>query len=161
MKKIIIDGYNLIHSIPKLKNTLNNDLESARDDLIDMLFRYKNKKKVDITVVFDGRAGSIENEDTNKGIIVHFSQAPEKADQVIKRLIDKYEKERGVMIVSSDRELFDYAKVCGLKRIRSENFSEKLLSIELKSSLLKKNVKKSDHTMSDEELQEWMDLFGE
>jgi len=160
MKKIIIDGYNLIHSIPRLKNQLSVDLESARDDLIDMLSRYKMKKKVDITVVFDGRAGSIENKDTKKGIIVHFSHAPEKADQVIKRLIDKYEQEKGVMVVSSDREIFDYAKMCGLKRVRSGNFAVKLLSLQTKSSASKRNKEKTDHTMSNEELQEWMDLFG-
>jgi len=161
MKKIIIDGYNLIHSIPKLKNKLNSDLESARNDLTDMLFRYKNKKKVDITVVFDGRAGSIESKDRKKGIVVYFSHAPEKADQVIKRLIDKNEKEKGVMVVSSDREIFDYAKMCGLKRVRSDNFTDKLLSLQTKSSTSKRNKKKTDHTMSNEELQGWMDLFGE
>ncbi|MFO7889626.1 MAG: NYN domain-containing protein [bacterium] len=160
MKKIFIDGYNLIHSIPTLKNQLNYNLESARDGLIDLLYHYKKRKKTDITVVFDGWPGFMGKDDNVKGIRVHFSHAPEKADQVIKRLIGQYERDKGILVVSSDREIFDYSRVCGLKSIRSENFAEKLLSLQIKSSALKKNKKKSDPMMSEEELQEWMDLFG-
>ncbi len=155
MKKIIVDGYNLIHAIPELKNKLSHDLEAARNDLLNLLIRYRNKKKVNITVIFDGRPGSIEDQEMKKGLKVQFSQAPEKADQVIKRMIDKIEGEKGVMVVSSDREIFDYAKVCGLARIKSGEFAAQLLP-----SPAKKNKKKTDAEMSDDELQEWMRLFG-
>lgn len=157
MKKIIVDGYNLIHAIPAIRNKLGYDLETARNDLINLLVRFRIKKKTYITVVFDGKSGSLEEREEKKNIEVCFSHAPEKADQVIKRMIDKVEGEKGIMVVSSDREIFDYAKVCGLQRIKSEKFAAMLLSTPEKKS--KKKKKNSDSKMSKDELQEWMRLF--
>ncbi len=125
--QIIIDGYNLIGS----ERGLKGKLEARRDQLIQQLQRYQERKGYLITVVFDGwRSGWIhEVEERSGGITVIFSRQGEKADSVIERLAR--EMGSGCVVVTSDRELRRAAEASGAVAIYSSEFSNKLRDLEI------------------------------
>ncbi|ACI20260.1 MULTISPECIES: YacP-like NYN domain-containing protein [Thermodesulfovibrio] len=98
MSKLLIDGYNLI-------GILHRDLKKARQQLIQTLINYHNKKGHDITVVFDGYKEGYGREtiEYQGGIRIIYSGANEKADDVIKRLL-KTEKYSWI-VITSDRDI--------------------------------------------------------
>lgn len=112
----IIDGNNLIGKIPSLIKL--HDRQDTRHKLTLMLERYFQKKKVKVSLHFDG----FENEPIKvSGIKIHYSQN-RSADEKIKKEIDGIKNRSSVTVVSSDLEIISYAKVCGCKVIKSEEF---------------------------------------
>ena len=52
---IIIDGYNLIFTVPELERHVKvNNIEPVRDHVISLLSKYKEKKRCNVILVFDG-----------------------------------------------------------------------------------------------------------
>ena len=102
MSSIIIDGYNLI-------GTQHRNLQQKREDLIRQLTAYRTLKGHDITLVFDGwKSGSRHQVQTVAGgVRVIYSRLGDKADDVIRTMIEQERKEW--IVVSSDREIMDHA----------------------------------------------------
>ncbi|NNF98097.1 MAG: hypothetical protein HKM93_01855 [Desulfobacteraceae bacterium] len=123
---IIIDGYNLIRCSPRLASYDRQDIETGRNMLIDHLVVYKRLKKHEITIVFDGggSGGITQREDRIKGILVRFSPPGETADNLIKRMAAT-EREKA-LIVTSDRDILDYAQSKGASVVTSPAFEEKV-----------------------------------
>ncbi len=123
---IIIDGYNLIYQSDRLSAFVHRDFQRGREALIRTLSDYKRIKPHKISVVFDGAnaPGFAKHKDYNKGIEIKFSQRGETADTVIKRMAAR-EKERA-LIVSSDREIINFAASQGAATISSSLFEEKI-----------------------------------
>ena len=123
---IIIDGYNLIYQSNTFSDFNASDLESARDALVSALARYKRLKAHKITVVFDGGNAfpDVSDKDQRKGILVRFSSSRETADHVIKRMAAR-EKEKA-LVVSSDKEIVNFAESKGAATISSPLFEERL-----------------------------------
>jgi len=90
--------------------------------LIESLIEYRNKKKHNITVVFDGwkTGGAQENQSIIGGIKVIYSRLGEKADSVIKRIISS--ERAGWVVVTSDRDIAAHAWSSGSVPICSEDF---------------------------------------
>ena len=121
MAYILIDGYNLI-------GTAHQDLEKERGKLIEDLSKYSNRTGHDVTVVFDGWKNGMGAE-TNMmigGVKVIYSRLAEKADRVIMRLISTSHK--AWIVVSSDREIADFARSKGASPVTSDEFRYKLYS---------------------------------
>lgn len=152
MRKILVDGYNLIFQFPELRKMMERDLEQAREDLLIRLGTYAGQRYA-LVVVFDGDGRVPEESYVRKGFRVIFSKPPEKADQVIKDLIEKSQSE-DIIVVSSDREIVNYARLHGVKTASSRQFAH-----EMSESTSHDVEKKFDHPMSQEELKEWMRLF--
>lgn len=123
---LLIDGYNLLHSGRTLANLNSIELQWERDGLIDKLSLYRHAKSIQITVVFDGwQSGwGTEKRERKKGIDLIFSRVGEKADEVIKRLIK--EKGSGTIVITSDREISNYANKLSVPVIPSDRFKEKM-----------------------------------
>jgi len=123
---IIIDGYNLIRQSADLGRLDRMDLQTGREALLDLLAGYKRFKAHNITVVFDGtRApGFTPDRDRYKGIAVVFSHRGETADQVIKRMAAR--EREGALVVSSDREVTNFAQSRGAAIIDSPAFEQRL-----------------------------------
>jgi len=102
ISSIIIDGYNLI-------GIQHRDLQKKREELIRQLIAYKNLKGHDITVVFDGwkSGGHKEEQTVTGGIRVIYSRLGDKADRVIKKMIEQERKEW--IVITSDREIMAHA----------------------------------------------------
>lgn len=123
---IVIDGYNLIRQSPTLSVIEHHSLEEGRDALLESLASYKRIKHHPITVVFDGTDADthMERRTRWKGIAVVFSRPGELADSVIKRIVTR-ERERSI-VVTSDREIADFAAKHGTATIDSIEFEDKM-----------------------------------
>jgi predicted RNA-binding protein with PIN domain len=121
MAYILIDGYNLT-------GTSHRDLEKVRSGLIQELSGYSDLKGHDITLVFDGwKNGQAVETNIRRGrITIIYSKLGEKADSVIKRIISGMDKEW--IVVSSDREISDFAERRDLVSLASDEFEGILFS---------------------------------
>lgn len=128
---IIVDGYNLIRQSDILRSSERISLEEGRKALIKRLSAYRNikQKHHEITVVFDGTEGgtAIEERDRQYGIDIIYSRKGEKADDVIKKIIEK--KREQMLVVTSDKEISRYACRRGITAISSKDFEEKIEKI--------------------------------
>lgn len=120
---LLIDGYNLIRQSPVLRHLDARDLEAGREALLDLLGLYRQcRPHHRLTVVFDGwqTGGPTETRDVYRGVKVIYSRRGERADEVIKRLLNQ-EGPRA-LVVSSDRELQEQARRVGAGWVSSREF---------------------------------------
>ncbi len=122
MANILIDGYNLI-------GTSHKNFEKARNDLIQRLSKYSNLKGHDITLVFDGwkNGQGVETKMRIGGVNIIYSRLGENADFVIKKILSKSTK--AWIVVSSDREIADFADKNNQSPVTVSEFEGKLHSI--------------------------------
>ncbi len=124
---IVIDGYNFIRQSNIFSELDNKDLQSGREALVDALAAYKKVKAYTITVVFDGSGAPVgmPRREKLKGINLRYSNPGELADAVIKRMASRQREK--IMVVSSDRDVVDYAAKKGAAVISSPEFEERLM----------------------------------
>jgi predicted RNA-binding protein with PIN domain len=121
MAYILIDGYNLI-------GVGHENFEKARSKIIHELQQYASLKKHDITIVFDGWKSGMKDQTRNKAghVTTIYSRLGENADTVIKKMLSSAEKPW--IVISSDREISDYAFKKDYAAVHSEEFEFKLYS---------------------------------
>tara|TARA_Y100000588_G_C14225014_1_gene912729 strand:+ start:134 stop:652 length:519 start_codon:yes stop_codon:yes gene_type:complete len=125
--KILIDGYNLIHTIPLIAEELDRDLESSRNSLVRLLNTYRSSKKdiYPITIVFDGQKEHFDKRNTPpRGISITFSRG-ETADELIVKMVKNEYK--GSILVTSDKELRKNAEPYVNTLFYSEQFADRIL----------------------------------
>lgn len=155
MQHFILDGYNLIHAMPALKKTLAHDAQSAREMLIHSVARLTHRKKFRCTIVFDGSPPSnTVKQSPNAPIHVVYS-SPQNADAKIKQMIEQSKHRSLLVIVSSDREILNFAKVCSCQTHTSKHFANLL------SQTNDVPTEKSDTPLSQSQIDEWLKIFGE
>jgi len=152
-QSIVIDGYNLIYQFPELRRMLERDREGARKGLLVRLGSYAYEKNVQIVVVFDGDDRLMRKPESYSGIRVIFSKLPEKADPVIKKMIEEH-RQGDLTVVSSDQEIAGYARLYGIRAVSSRQFAYKVFKARKQEA-----EKKYDHSLSPEELEEWLHIF--
>jgi predicted RNA-binding protein with PIN domain len=118
----IIDGNNLIGKIPLLMNLQKKDRHASREKLVYMLDRYFIKKKVNVTLHLDGHPANKIN--SSKMKIVYSEN--QTADEKIKKQISQSKSPRNIMVVTSDSNLAQFAKVCSSTVVSSEQFSSEM-----------------------------------
>ena len=103
---LIVDGYNVIFAWPELKKMAGENLEHARQSLIDILSNYRGFHACETHLVFDayrvhGGHGGEENVD---GIHVIYTREGELADNYIEKMSREYGRSRDtrVRVVTSD-----------------------------------------------------------
>jgi predicted RNA-binding protein with PIN domain len=143
MKTYLIDGNNLIGKIPELKKLKNN---LAGERLIFILQRYFVNKKVNVTIFFDGYPSEKIKADFE--IVYSLGRT---ADELIKKRIDKSARNKNLTVVSSDLEVYFYAKECGCTVIKSEEFY---------SNIISSTSEKSDEKPSQSNIEEFKKLFN-
>jgi predicted RNA-binding protein with PIN domain len=123
---IIVDGYNLIRQSDALRRCERISLEEGRLALLRSLADYRKLRGHRITVVFDGWEGGSPREarDRAGGMDIIYSRLGEKADEVIKRLVATGSEE--ILVVTSDREIANFAARRGKASIDSLAFAERL-----------------------------------
>ncbi|MBN1895955.1 NYN domain-containing protein [bacterium] len=151
--QILVDGYNLIHHMPDLKRQMSQDLRMAREKLIDRIAASRHGCKADITVVFDGSGAAGQGSSGRSGIRIVFSRPPEKADPVLKRMMEKKARGSQMTIVTSDGEIARFARLCGVKAVASSVWAKELKNKRLEDS------GNQDVTVSRKEMEEWLLLF--
>jgi len=153
-QRILIDGYNLLYQFPELRKRLERDSQGARDMLVSYLASYAVERDFAVVVVFDGDRRIAGFTRVKQGIKIVFSKSTEDADFVIKKMIDRSGRNSDLVVVSSDKEIENYAKLCGVKTILSQRFARDVaerLPVEL--------GEKYDTSLSQKEVDEWLQLF--
>ncbi|MCG8608221.1 NYN domain-containing protein [bacterium] len=128
MNKIIIDGYNMIHRVPELRQFLRASLEDARNELIQRIKSYLLDKAIEIIIVFDGSEAppGLPPIEQHRRLKVIFSKRPFKADPVIISLISGSKKRQSLIIVSDDGEIKRAARSGGAMSISTSDFYSRI-----------------------------------
>ena len=104
---LLVDGYNIIHAWDDLRKLAREDLDGARQRLIDRLRNYQGWKKCKVIVVFDaykvkGNPGSIERAGE---VYVVYTKEAETADMYIEKTtyaLARERREHRVRVATSD-----------------------------------------------------------
>lgn len=101
---LLVDGYNVIFAWDSLKELSKDNVEGARNMLINILCNYQGYKKCEVILVFDAykvKGSSREVEKVNNINIVYTKEA-ETADMYIEKVSHKLAKNNKVRVVTSD-----------------------------------------------------------
>jgi predicted RNA-binding protein with PIN domain len=122
VQKFIIDGNNLIGKIRELQRLQKKDKQAAREKLVLIIERYFSRKKVKISLHFDGFQNTPISISSAK---IHYSDN-KTADEKIKDEISASKNPRNLTLITSDNNLKEFARVCSVSVISSDEFSAEM-----------------------------------
>ena len=101
---LLVDGYNIIFAWKKLNKLAEDNIEAAKDALINMLCNYQGVKKMNLILVFDaykvaGGQGSVEKQG---GIYIVYTKEAETADSYIEYTTHVLSRDYNVTVATSD-----------------------------------------------------------
>lgn len=101
---LLVDGYNIIHAWPELRELAETDFDGARVKLMDILCNYQGYRQMILILVFDaykvkGGQGSVMQ---YNNIHVVYTKEAETADQYIEKTVHKIGKNHNVTVATSD-----------------------------------------------------------
>jgi ribosomal protection tetracycline resistance protein len=101
---LLVDGYNIIHAWPELKELVEGNMDSARIKLLDSLSNYQGIRKCQIIVVFDAYLvqGHPEEVTEYDNIHVVYTREAQTADQYIERFAYDNQKKYNIVVATSD-----------------------------------------------------------
>lgn len=101
---LLVDGYNIIFAWPELRSLANDDLESARVKLADILCNYQGFKKNEIILVFDGHKskGNLGSVIQYNNIDIVFTKEAQTADQFIEAVSYSMALDFQIRVATSD-----------------------------------------------------------
>ncbi len=101
---LLVDGYNIIFAWPELRELSEDNLESARIRLADILCNYQGFRKNEIILVFDGHKTR-----GNPGSVIHYhnidivyTKEAQSADQFIEAVSWQMAKDYQIRVATSD-----------------------------------------------------------
>ena len=154
---IIVDGYNIVLRSPHLRPGPDRTLREARAKLLNLLTWAMGGGEARFLVVFDGAedAGPRDGSDERTGRVeVRFSRPPEKADDVIRRVVEQRTGgDERVTVVTSDIEVARHARAMGADVSLADLFLASALG-PTPGEPPEKPV-----TLTKKELEEWAELF--
>ena len=100
---LLVDGYNVIFAWEELKELAKDNIDGARNMLIEILSNYQGYTKCEVILVFDAYKvkGNREIEKVGNINIVYTKEA-ETADMYIEKVSHKLAKNHRVRVVTSD-----------------------------------------------------------
>jgi predicted RNA-binding protein with PIN domain len=151
---VIIDGYNVILRSDRLKPGKGRTLREARDKLVNMLVWMMGGNHTRFVVVFDG-AELTDRDEASGRVQVVYSRPPEKADDVIRRLVEKrVGGEEHITVVTADLEVARHARAMGA----DVSIADLFLAAALGGGGGEEGEKPT--TLSKKELLEWAEIFS-
>jgi predicted RNA-binding protein with PIN domain len=152
----LIDGNNFIGYLSKYEL---QDPQS-RHVLVGKLLAFQKIKNTKIYLVFDGPPDPqvTERNLPEKKFAVFFPSSGQTADAVIEEIIDRQTDLRRFFVVSSDREIKDFARSKGAKKLDCKNFHKQLKET-LKEFKKLKTETKNVSFPSPLEVNHWIDKF--
>ncbi|MBN1872480.1 MAG: NYN domain-containing protein [Candidatus Omnitrophica bacterium] len=125
---LIVDGYNIMRSIPELDRAMDIDLRGARKMLEFYLLRYSSRERSikRIYIVYDGK-DSINGGAEDAGMIKNiFSPSSSNADREIVNLLKKTERPDRVAVLSRDNFVINHTRVMGARPVPMAIFKKKI-----------------------------------
>lgn len=122
---LLIDAYNVIHSIPEMKKLLNAHLPSVIDAFGKYVIPVHDANHLRTTLVFDGNGREIEiqrpfKDDLNFSYL--FSPAGVTADSIIEQLVLSSKKNQPFIVVSRDIPLLHTVTSVGAQTMSPGEF---------------------------------------
>lgn len=101
---LFVDGYNIINAWSNLKKLSSLSLETAREELIEIMAEYHHYLKIKVIVVFDAHMvkGNSGKRETIKGVEVVYTKENQTADQYIEKKLDDIGRVERVRVATSD-----------------------------------------------------------
>jgi predicted RNA-binding protein with PIN domain len=124
-ERYFIDGYNLLHADPAWSALAQEDLEAARESLVESVSRWCARLGHQACVFWDGQGRMYERvapDPGRPGIEVVFTSSRLSADALIERGVYAARKRDSVIVVTSDRGISDFCLGLGALTMRSANF---------------------------------------
>lgn len=150
----LIDGHNLIPKIPGL-NLHQVDDES---ELIGILQSFCGAKQKDAVVFFDGAPPGYDGTRSYGRVTAVFVRQGKTADTAIREYLHQLGKAaKNWVVVTSDRQILSEARAKGAGMISSAAFSQQVVAASGARPMSKKG---NDPVLSEDELKDWMTLFG-
>ena len=149
---LLVDGYNIIFAWDDLKELAENNIDSARDKLMDILCNYQGYKKCQLMVVFD--AYRVKGHDTEvsefHNIFVVYTKEAETADSYIEKFAHKNSNKYDITVATSDRleQMIIMGQGCRAMSARSLKEEVQHAVKELRNELEANNPKEK-HTIGD------------
>ena len=128
---LLVDGYNVIFAWEELKALSKDNIDGARNKLIEILSNYQGYKKCEVILVFDAYKvkGNREIEKVGNINIVYTKEA-ETADMYIEKVTHKLAKNHKVRVVTSDALEQLIILGSGALRVSSRMFYEEVLGVQ-------------------------------
>jgi len=128
MQKMIVDGYNVLHADPELKRMIRQDLQKARRILVRRLTVYLEDRRVQVTLVFDGRGGLTDVDVEIPGKLqILYSAAGQTADELIVGMLERSDSPRRFIVVTSDMaDIGRTARAMGAGLLSSQDFLSRI-----------------------------------
>ncbi|KUO49919.1 MAG: hypothetical protein APF76_01740 [Desulfitibacter sp. BRH_c19] len=161
---LIVDGYNVINNWPILINLKNDNLEMARDKLVEMLQNYQGTQDINVIVVYDAylSKAKMRNVSSQGKVQVVYTKAGETADTLIERMIGELPARSSITVVTNDWNEQRIIMGKGALRMTSRELlyrlaaAEEIVSEKTKNSDI--NVKSIEDRLQDQvkkKLEEW------
>jgi len=150
MRIVLVDGYNVVNSWPKLNDTKDISFDSARDELIGSMKNYSSFTGDRVYVVFDAhlKPGSLEKEEKQGNVFIVFTKEGETADSYIERFVNEKGRKNNLCVVTSDLAEQQLIFQRGATRMSSLEFLQDVIKIEEEI----KNIHKKKYIHSKNEL---------
>ena len=160
---IIIDGYNLIFTVPELERHVKaNNIEPVRDHVISLLSKYKQKKRCDVILVFDGNytEAALPKKQTYAGVTVIYSKSGISADTEIKNISSLCQNPKDVAIVTYDNDIKRHVKKCGCPIIEPKVMYKEIMEVLNEDKKIKSDEPDSKRNgPSETDAKYWKDVF--
>ena len=160
---VIVDGYNLILRSSRLKPGPTRTLRESRDKLVNLLAWMMGANNVRYLVVFDGTEDGGRDEPSGR-VQVTYSRPPDKADDVIRRLVEKkVGGDEAITVVTADIEVARHARAMGADVSIADLFLAAALGDAGRAagdtSATESGEPEKPVSLSKKELAEWAELF--
>jgi len=154
VKKIIIDGHNLI---PKVSGIQLSDPEDE-NKLLEMLNEYCRLSRTQAEVFFDGSPTPGKPVKKSGLVHVHFIRKGLTADDAIINYVrDHHRPEMLLSVVSSDHRIQNAVKNLKAESVSSESFNAEMQRAFSSPEAAKKQKEKQ---LTETEIQQWLEEFN-
>nr|WP_315024988.1 TetM/TetW/TetO/TetS family tetracycline resistance ribosomal protection protein [uncultured Aminipila sp.] len=101
---LLVDGYNIIHAWPELKELIEDNMEGARMKLLDTLSNYQGIRNCQIIAVFDAYRVQGHHEEVIDYHNIHmvYTREAQTADQYIEKFAYDNKKKYTIVVATSD-----------------------------------------------------------
>lgn len=127
---LLVDGYNIIFSWDELKKIAEDNLDSARSELINMMCNYQGFTGYETIVVFDAYKVKGKHRDIEKycNINIVYTKESETADTYIEKVSHELSADHRVRVATSDGLEQIIIMGNGAMRISAREFHEQYLN---------------------------------
>lgn len=146
---LLVDGYNIIFGWDDLNKLAADNLEAARERLIDVMCNYQGYKRCRLIVVFDAYKvkGAHREVEKHHNIDVVYTKEAETADMYIEKVTKELGKKHRVRVASSDGLEQIIILGHGAERVSARAFKEEVDAAEkeIREFLLLNSINSVSH----------------